>query len=123
MDLDNSQISITPTLKLFSNLVVDGTATISNIYTKTEVDNLISSRSGSNTNSYTKTESDNLLNLKTNNADFNTLTTTVNAGLLERYNKTESNNRYYTKPEIDLINVSPYVNIFNGGLYTVKFTT
>ena len=32
MDLDNSQISITPTLKLFSNLVVDGTATISNIY-------------------------------------------------------------------------------------------
>ena len=77
MDLDNSQISITPTLKSFSNLVVDGTATISNIYTKTEVNNLISS--SSNTNSYTKTETDNLLNLKTNITDFNTLSTTVNA--------------------------------------------
>ena len=81
MDLDNSQIGITPTLKLFSNLVVDGTATISNIYTKTEVNNLIGSRS--NTNSYTKTETDNLLNLKTNITDFNTLSTTVNAGLLD----------------------------------------
>ena len=118
MDLDNSQVSVTPNLKLFNNLVVDGIATISNIYTKTEVNNLISAGSGSNSNAYTKTESDNLLNLKTNTGDFNTLSTTVNAGLLDRYTKTESNNRYYTKSEIDLIDVSDYVNIFNVGAYT-----
>ena len=60
IDLDNSQISITPPLKLLSNLIVNGTASISNIYTKTEVNNLINV----NTNSYTKTESDTLLNNK-----------------------------------------------------------
>lgn len=118
MDLDNSQISITPPLKLYSNLVVDGTATISNMYNKTQVDALISAGSGSNSNAYTKLETDNLLNVKTNTVDFNTLSSTVSNGLTARYTKTESDNLYYNKAAVDLINVTPYVNIFNGGTYT-----
>ena len=105
-----ARFTAAPNWKLFSNLVVDGTASISNIYTKTEVNNLISS--STNSNSYTKTETDNLLNLKTNTADFNTFSSTVGTGLLDRYTKTDSNSRYYTKSEVDLINVSPYVNIY-----------
>ena len=98
IDLDNTHISITPQLRCFSKLIVDGSASFTNIYTKTQADNLISSQS----NSYTKLETDNLLNWKVKNTDFNTLSSTVNlnslniselnlnlsSGLVARYTKT-----------------------------------
>ena len=41
MDLDNAQISITPPVRCFNNLTVDGNMSALNIYTKTETNNLL----------------------------------------------------------------------------------
>lgn len=44
IDLDNSQISIMPVTRFFNNVIIDGSASISNIYNKSEVNNLLDNK-------------------------------------------------------------------------------
>ena len=44
IDLDNSQISFMPLTRFFNNVIIDGNASISNIYNKTQIDNLLDNK-------------------------------------------------------------------------------
>ena len=56
--------------------------------------------------------------VNTNSVDILALDSTVSAGFLARYTKTESDNRYYTQSEINT-DIKNRFYVFNGGSYTV----
>ena len=91
------RVSITPQVRCFSHLIVDGNATISNMYNKTQINTLL--------NSKVNTTTFNTLSglVSVNSIDIGTIDTALTSGLNDRYTKTVSDTRYYTQTNADTL--------------------